>query len=444
MQRWIFILLFAFVSFKLSANVDKVSTNNVTCRINQEECVDCPYATNDSGSGATTKTIGLIAIIGLGSYYLCSRYKKKLFLVLGGGVIIVLISSSFIRLNYSNDNNCTAIADENGVDEFNPIGEEFETLDKEENIDASLDEFSEAGDEFSEASGEFSEISTDEFSSTLDNKTVDNSTNEGLTDVDKEFLIELLILFLITIIVGLFINHYFFQKLRPFVMLSMLVWLGFIHGGCPCMISSFQNLILASVGVEVNWVSLLWFIGLIPITYFLGRVWCGWLCHLGALQDFVFSATRFEILKSQKHQKILKIIQASVFVLLLLQIAITRTNIYIHYDPFKVAFNLFSATVTGYVLLFILLISSVLIYRPFCRTICPVGLVLGWISLLPKARKVTQDISCIDCVKCSKTCKTGAILYVQKQSVINEANCIACGDCLKSCNKEALHFSPVK
>ncbi len=453
MQRWIVIILFVLNSLAIGASVYDVNTNNVTCKVNKEECSSCPYSTENTSSGATTKVIGLVAIIGLSSYYLYSINNRKLFLVLGGGIISVLISSSFIKTNDQPDNNCIAVLDTSAVDEFSSAGDEFQSLDNVEFQDVSADEFKSVDDEFAQASDdEFSETS-DEFNESGDgefSEAIANSDNEvgvakkGLSDADKNFLIELSILFILTIIVGLFINNSFFQKLRPFFMLAMLIWLGFIHGGCPCMISSFQNLVLAGVGVDVNWISLLWFIGLLPLTYFLGRVWCGWLCHLGALQDFIFSATRIEILKTQKHQKILRIIQVSVFVLLFIQLAVTRTNIYIHYDPFKVAFNLFSANITGYVLLVLLLISSVLIYRPFCRAVCPVGLVLGWISMLPKARKITQDLSCVDCVKCSTTCRTGAILYEDKKSFVSELNCIACGDCLKSCKKEALSFNTMR
>ena len=79
-------------------------------------------------------------------------------------------------------------------------------------------------------------------------------------------------------------------------------------------------------------------------------------------------------------QKILKVVQISVFALWLIQLLATRTNLFCEIDPFKVAFNLFSANWIGYALLGILLISSVLIYKPFCRTICPVGLTLGLVS----------------------------------------------------------------
>ncbi len=454
MQRWIVIILFVLNSLVIGASVSEVNANYVTCKVNNEECSSCPYTTENTSSGATTKVLGLVAIIGLASYYLYSINNRKLFLVLGGGIISVLISSSFIKTNDQPDNNCIAVLDTSAVDEFRTAGDEFQSLDNTEFQETNADEFKEGGDEFSAASGdEFSNATTDDFQefgdsefseTTINNDDSIESAQHGLSDADKNFLIELSILFILTIIVGLFINNSFFQKSRPFFMLAMLIWLGFIHGGCPCMISSFQNLVLAGVGVDVNWISLLWFIGLLPLTYFLGRVWCGWLCHLGALQDFIFSATRIEILKKQKHQKILRIIQVSVFVLLFIQLAVTRMNIYIHYDPFKVAFNLFSANITGYVLLVLLLISSVLIYRPFCRAICPVGLVLGWISMLPKARKITQDLSCVDCVKCSNTCRTGAILYEDKKSFVSELNCIACGDCLKSCKKEALSFNTMR
>ena len=138
----------------------------------------------------------------------------------------------------------------------------------------------------------------------------------------------------------------------------------------------------------VSWVSMLWFLGLLLLTYFFGKVWCGWLCHLGGLQDFLFKVTGWYFLSSQKSQRVLNYIQIGLLATLLVQLLITRSNIYVHYDPFKVAFNLISANTTGYILLVLLLLSSVLIYRPFCRMACPVGLILGWVTLIPGARKL--------------------------------------------------------
>lgn len=263
----------------------------------------------------------------------------------------------------------------------------------------------------------------------------------SILNQNKPFIIQLFILALLLIFIGLTIQYRWIKILRPFFLLAMLVWLGFANGGCPCMISSFSNTVLAISGYSVDWIHLLWFLGLIPLTYFFGRIWCGWLCHLGALQEFIFKGNRLELFKSHKAQSIMRWIQLVVFVIWVIYVVITQTNFYCHYDPFKVAFNLFSSHHMGYILLGILLISSVFINRPFCRTICPVGFVLGLVSYLPFARRIRKSDNCKHCKKCASVCPTHALTYHNKKSSINTMQCIACGECLDSCHYKSLKLS---
>jgi len=451
-----------------------------------KECVEtCTVVPNNEAS--ITKNLVLVSVLILGIITLYASNKKKSILVGGGALIFLILATAFFLPLKNNCNLSESILlDTNEVKEdiFEPAGkefintndefdeistDEFESVDNNEfmpvgdsfpeKID---DEFSKPGDEFSSfqeenetTDDEFISIETDEFTNVEENflKQDKNTLTEtgNISSIDKKdsklskseikLLYKLLIIGLLIVFISLFLNKGWFIKLRPFFMLSIIIWLGFIGGACPCMISSFQNTFLGIMGAEVSWVSMLWFLGLLPLTYLFGKVWCGWLCHLGGLQEFLFGATKLEILKSPKSQKLIKGLQIVTLITLIVQLIVTQSNIFIHYDPFKVAFNLFSANTTGYVLLVIMLVSSVLIYRPFCRGLCPVGLMLGWVALIPGAKKIKQDESCKDCIKCSKACKAHAITYRKKTSEINKENCIACGECLNSCKTGSLLFS---
>lgn len=240
------------------------------------------------------------------------------------------------------------------------------------------------------------------------------------------------------------IKYPWFRKTRALFLLAGLVYLGFYRGACPCMISSFQNTVLAILGVSIKLESLLWFLLLVVGAYLFGKIWCGWLCHLGALQEFIFKSSKIRILATNKAQKILKGIQLSVFIIWILQLVITKTNIFCEYDPFKVAFNLISASTTGYVLLAILLISSVLIYRPFCRSICPVGFILGLTTYLPGSRKLDKDSLCINCKSCDKECKQRALIHENKVTTLRNEDCIMCGECISECKIKALNVKWTK
>ncbi|MBN1541347.1 4Fe-4S binding protein [candidate division KSB1 bacterium] len=236
------------------------------------------------------------------------------------------------------------------------------------------------------------------------------------------------------VVAGLLLRYRRFRLARPLVLLAGLVVLGFINGGCPCMISSFQNFELWLLGESVQLHSLFWFLALIPATYLFGRVWCGWICHLGALQEFLYRGP-LKAFRSDRSSKILRMLRWILFGLLVFQVAVTRSNIFMHYDPFKVAFNLFSVHTLGWWLLGLLLLTSLFIYRPFCRAACPVGLVLNWVSRIPGAFKLSINSQCSDCGVCSRVCPANAI---DKEHRIDSGECILCGACLDRCKKDAI------
>jgi len=79
--------------------------------------------------------------------------------------------------------------------------------------------------------------------------------------------------------------------------------------------------------------------------------------------------------------------------------------------------------------------------RPFCKAICPVGLLLGWVSKIPGASVLGVKENCISCVKCTKGCNIRAITHDSKINVLNNQECIRCGECLSSCPKNAIWFA---
>jgi Polyferredoxin len=100
-----------------------------------------------------------------------------------------------------------------------------------------------------------------------------------------------------------------------------------------------------------------------------------------------------------------------------------------------------SANWIGYALLGILLISSVLIYKPFCRTLCPVGLILGWVSFIPGARRLNKNELCVNCKNCNDECNQRAMIHEDRKTVLHNEDCIMCGECFDGCKKKALKIN---
>jgi polyferredoxin len=300
-------------------------------------------------------------------------------------------------------------------------------------------------------SDEFEEFtpaeSSDEFQSTDEFQEFSQDTAIKKTEVKQASLwqdpifVKTLIIFLLTILAGFLVRYQWGRNLRGIFLIGVIVWLGFISGACPCMISSLSYLILWPLGFDVSWVKFLWFLGLIPLTYLFGRVWCGWVCHLGALQEILFIPGKIQFLKSKTAQRILKILQYASLIALIVQLILTRTYLWMEIDPFKVAFNLYSSNFTGYILLGVLIVSSLFSYRPFCRGFCPVGLILSWVAKIPGASILSIKSECNGCGNCDKSCKYEAIVKDKNVLILDNKECIRCGDCMNTCKKDGFLYS---
>lgn len=78
------------------------------------------------------------------------------------------------------------------------------------------------------------------------------------------------------------------------------------------------------------------------------------------------------------------------------------------------------------------LIMSVFIYRPFCRFLCPLGLIYSFFNKIAVfGIKVDRD-KCTDCGACTAACKMDT-------KKINDRECIRCGECRSVCPHGAIY-----
>lgn len=80
------------------------------------------------------------------------------------------------------------------------------------------------------------------------------------------------------------------------------------------------------------------------------------------------------------------------------------------------------------------LIGSTLIYRPFCKYICPLGAIYALFNRFSMARMELNSSNCISCRKCEKICP----MQVEVTKNINSAECIRCGKCAHICPTGAI------
>lgn len=82
------------------------------------------------------------------------------------------------------------------------------------------------------------------------------------------------------------------------------------------------------------------------------------------------------------------------------------------------------------------LLLCLMIYRPFCKYLCPLGAVYGVLNPLALYRLGFREDLCIHCGACARAC--GMCLDPVKQ--LNHPECVRCGDCVNACPTDALNM----
>ncbi|PKP22464.1 MAG: hypothetical protein CVU05_03730 [Bacteroidetes bacterium HGW-Bacteroidetes-21] len=338
---------------------------------------------------------------------------------------IALLLFLFIAINFP------VVAQE---DEFKPLNQTEATTTSEDEF-KSMDE-----DEFKplDEGGDSSVACTSTCSSSC-SETCPHAQEQN--DAENRKLYWILAAFAATMLAGFFVRFKHVKRARTFFLLGSLLAFGFFNGGCPCIVSSYEFTFLSLFGYSDKWLDALWFLGLIPLTYIFGKVWCGWVCHLGALQEFMYHPGKIKLFRSVMAQKVMQILRYTIMIALIVQLAVMGSIYWCKIDPFLAVFNLqlnYSFEWTSGILLGLLLLTSLFSYRPFCRSVCPIGITLGWISYIPGASIIGIEGKCAGCKVCNNSCDIDAIIKKEKNSVLDNRECIMCGDCIDSCPQGGL------
>ena len=87
-----------------------------------------------------------------------------------------------------------------------------------------------------------------------------------------------------------------------------------------------------------------------------------------------------------------------------------------------------------FIMLILLLLLSIMVYRPFCRYLCPLGAIYGFFNPIAFTRYRVDEARCTSCGKCREACK----MDIDASLTPNHLLCIRCGDCKKACPENAI------
>lgn len=271
----------------------------------------------------------------------------------------------------------------------------------------------------------------------------------------------------------------FFQI--AFVALTNGYWLGFLKGkiytgplkavcvpglncySCPGALASCPIGALQAVLADRNFQFAFYVAGFLMVTgALIGRMACGWLCPFGLAQDLLFKipfVRKIKKVRADRYLKVLKYVMLGLFVVILPMFIVDIVG---QGKPWFCEWVCPSGTLmAGWPLVFLnpqlgkavgalyawknviliaVIILSVLIYRPFCRYLCPLGAVYGLMQPFSLYRYRVDEASCTKCGECQKTCKLDIAVY----KTPNSPECIRCGECIRACPQHAVRAEFIK
>jgi polyferredoxin len=253
---------------------------------------------------------------------------------------------------------------------------------------------------------------------------------------------------------------------------------------------------LAAMLASRRWLpDLAWALIIVALTIIVGRVWCGWICPTGTLLEWIsFRQARLNAYKISPRLRLVKylslviILAAALFgnasLLIFEPLALfTRAMTEVVIPGLNYAINAseemlyslsflrplvdglesmlrgtvlpvkqpaFNSPFPVAVLFFGIIALNLLADRFWCRYLCPLGALLGWLAKISIFRPLIGSV-CNGCTRCAIACKPEAIQTVPKADAARNAadimilpsECTVCLDCLASCAKEGISIQPV-
>ena len=198
-------------------------------------------------------------------------------------------------------------------------------------------------------------------------------------------------------------------------------------------------------------VGFLFFVGAL-----IGRGVCGYLCPFGLLQDLLHKipfVKKIETFKGDKALRKAKYLILLVFVILL---PLFLVDIIGQGAPYfcklicpvgmleggipLVWMNTSMRGAVGFLyawkglILLLTILLSIIIYRPFCKYICPLGAIYSLFNSVSLFRYTLDHQKCIHCGRCKAVCE----MQCDPVQNCNDLECIRCGKCKNACPVDAI------
>lgn len=188
----------------------------------------------------------------------------------------------------------------------------------------------------------------------------------------------------------------------------------------------------------------------------IGRFVCGWLCPFGLIQDLLHKIPFPKKLKTFRGDKLLRKLKYIILLVFVVLLPLFLVDILGQGSPYfckllcpvgtleggipLVLLNKSMHSALGWlyawknILLTVTIILSIVIYRPFCKYICPLGAIYSVFNPISVFQYRVEEEKCIHCGACARTCK----MQADPVQNANHPECIRCGQCKRICPTGAI------
>ena len=195
---------------------------------------------------------------------------------------------------------------------------------------------------------------------------------------------------------------------------------------------------------------------LILLGVLLGRVICGFLCPFGWFQELLHKIPTKKL--STKKLKPLTYLKYVVLLVMVVLLPVLVTNQLGMGDPFFCKYLCLQGVLEGaiplslansgirsalgslftwkFIVLLMVIVLSIVFYRPFCKWLCPLGAFYALLNKVSLFQMQVDQSKCVSCGKCAKVCK----MDVDVTKSPNHTECIRCGMCIRACPTDAVSF----
>lgn len=271
-------------------------------------------------------------------------------------------------------------------------------------------------------------------------------------NLDMTIAVPMFISWIVIIVIAFFFIYKRKVSLRISITLYLVSFIlgGIILGAIPNAVMPLKQ-ILTNIGIgspiNVSIPMIVILALLLLSTIFFGRIFCGYACPVGAVEELLSKINFKSNIKAQKNNKahikisskMASLIRWIFFGIIIVLSLIWTISVLQVINPF-LGFSFIKnpravALLIPFIMLIIVINASIFLYRPWCRFLCPFGAIASLTSRF-SIYKYSRTDACTECGLCEKICPTQEAFKDSKKT-----ECYWCHRCVETCPNKAIKLT---